>query len=295
MSENAFSLIVCLPGEEPSRHDLAGDSVTFGRSPENNIQMLVAEVSVRHGRLDRDGDGYRIIDPGSTNGTRLNGAPVGPDGAALKPMDRLVIGTVVNAFFVPAAILASTSPAELVASLEASKAPATPKTAAVAVSATPAAPAAPGAPAAPVRPAAPAAPGAPARAAIPVGGSPPAPASPGGTTVKLDQVRGPGVRPAAIPAPPRAPATGVPAAPAAPIAPGGAPAAVPVRPAGAVPLKPPGAAPVRPAAPPAQPGRPPVAPGAAPAPGGVQPIPLKRPAPSNPTIPLPKTPPKPGQ
>ncbi len=94
MSENAFSLIVCLPGEEPARHDLAGDSVTFGRSPENQIQMLVAEVSVRHGRLDREGDGYRVVDPGSTNGTRLNGAPVGPDGVPLKPMDRLVIGTV---------------------------------------------------------------------------------------------------------------------------------------------------------------------------------------------------------
>jgi hypothetical protein len=222
MSENAFSLIVCLPGEEPARHDLAGDSVTFGRSPENQIQMLVAEVSVRHGRLDRDGDVYRIVDPGSTNGTRLNGAPVGPEGVPLKPMDRLVIGTVVNAYFVPAAILASTSPADLVASLEASKAPATPKTAPVAVSAapaTPAAPAAPGAPAAPVRPGVPAAPGAPARAAIPVGGPPAPPTSPGGATVKLDQVRGPGVKPAAIPAPPRPPATGVPAAPATPARP----------------------------------------------------------------------------
>jgi predicted component of type VI protein secretion system len=284
MSENAFSLIVCLPGEEPARHDLAGDSVTFGRSPENQIQMLVAEVSVRHGRLDRDGDVYRIVDPGSTNGTRLNGAPVGPEGVPLKPMDRLVIGTVVNAYFVPAAILASTSPADLVASLEASKAPATPKTAPVAVSAapaTPAAPAAPGAPAAPVRPGVPAAPGAPARAASPVGGPPAPPTSPGGATVKLDQVRGPGVKPAAIPAPPRPPATGVPAAPATPAAPG----AAPVRPAGVVPVKPPGAVPVRP----------PGAPGAAPAPGGVQPIPLKRPAPSSPTIPLPKSPPKPGQ
>jgi hypothetical protein len=272
MSENAFSLIVCLPGEEPARHDLAGDSVTFGRSPENQIQMLIAEVSVRHGRFDRDGEGYRVVDPGSTNGTRVNGAPVGPDGVALKPMDRLVIGTVVNAYFIPTAVLASTPVADLVASLEASKAAATPKTAPVALASPTAAPAAP------VRPAAPAAPGAPARSPVPVGGPPVPPASPGGTTVKLDQVRGPGVKPAAIPAPSRPPVTGVPAAPAAP-------GAAPVRPAGVVPVKPAGAVPVRP----------PVAPGATPAPGGVQPIPLKRPAPSSPTIPLPKSPPKPGQ
>lgn len=279
MSENAFSLIVCLPGEEPIRLDLAGGRVTFGRSPENEVQMLVAEVSVKHGCLDPDPAGYRIVDNGSTNGTRVNGAPVGPEGVVLNPMDRIVIGTVVNAYYVPAAVLASTSVPDLVASLESAKAPATPKTAPVTLSAAPAAPARPAAPGAPapVRPAAPGAPAVPARAAIPVGGAPAAPATPGGTTVRLDQVRGPGVKPAAIPAPPRQPVAGVPAAPAAP-----------VRPAGPVPVKPPGAVPVRPAAP--------AAPAAgAPAPGGIQPIPLKRPAPSSPTIPLPKTPPKPGQ
>mgnify|MGYP001389522404 CR=1 FL=1 len=287
MSENPFSLIVCLPGEEPIRLDLAGGAVTFGRSPENEVQMLVAEVSVKHGRLEPDAAGYRIIDPGSTNGTLVNDAAVGPEGVVLKPMDRIVIGTVVKAYYVPAAVLSTTSVADLVASLEeVAKAPTTPKTAPVALTAA--------APAAPVRPSAPAAPGAPVRAAVPVGGPPVAPASPGGTTVRLDQVRGPGVRPAAVPAPPRQPATG---APAAPTAPGG----IPVRPAGAVPLKPPGAvqpgaAPVRPASSPAQPGRPPVAPAAGGPPSGIQPIPLKRPvAPSSPTIPLPKSPPKPGQ
>lgn len=278
MSENAFSLIVCLPGEEPVRHDLAGDVVTFGRSPENQIQMLVAEVSVKHGRFEREGAGYRVVDPGSTNGTRVNGVPLGPEGAPLKPMDQLVVGTVVNAYYVPAAVLAVTPIADLVASLEASKTAATPKTAPVALVA-PAASSAPGAPPAPVRPSAQ---GAPARAAVPVASPPSAPATPGGTTVRLTQVRGPGVRPAAAPAPPRQPATGAPAGPPAPAA------------SGAVPLKPPGAAPLRPPAP-SQPGRPPAAPASGPAPGGLQPVPLKRPEPSGPTIPLPKAPPKPGQ
>lgn len=243
MSENAFSLIVCLPGEEPVRHDLAGDVVTFGRSPENQIQMLVAEVSVKHGRFEREGGGYRVVDPGSTNGTRVNGVPLGPEGAPLKPMDQLVVGTVVNVYYVPAAVLAATPIADLVASLEASKSAATPKTAPVAL----VAPAA-GAPPAAARPPAP---GAPARAAVPVASPPSAPATPGGTTVRLTQVRGPGVNP-------------------------------------------PGAAPLRPPAP-SQAGRPPAAPGAGTAPGGLQPVPLKRPEPSGPTIPLPKVPPKLGQ
>lgn len=273
-----FSLIVCLPGEAPVQHPLEGDTITFGRSPENSIQMLVAEVSVRHGSLIRGGEGFRIVDPGSTNGTILNGAKVGPEGADLKPMDRLRIGTVVSAFFVPSAVLAATPLPELVASLEAAAPAARPQTAPIAV-------AQPG----PAQPA-------PVRAAVPVS-APAGPAQPGGATVRLDQVRGPaapGVRPAPVGAP------GAPAAPArpAPVAPGAAPA--PLKPPGVAPVAP-GAAPVRPApvAPPgAAPLRPPgVAPVAAPgaaAPVTPQPVPLKRPGPAAPSVPLPKLPPKPG-
>jgi len=261
MSQNSFSLIVFLPGEAPVPYDLQGDTITFGRSPENNIQMLIAEVSVRHGQFVKEGEGYRIVDPGSTNGTKVNGAAVGPEGVALGPMDRLVFGTVVQAYFVPAAVLASTTPADLVASLESAAAvtPANPKTAPVSV-----APA--NAPAAPIR------------SAVPVSVAP-AP-NPGGATVKLDQVRAPGtaVRPAPVPTSPRLPVAGAPAG-----GPPKAPPAAPGKPSVGMPPKAPG-----------QPARP-VAPPAAGVPGALQPVPLKRPAPSSPTIPLPKLPPKPGQ
>lgn len=279
MSENSFSLIVALPGEEPIAHELQGDAITFGRSPENQIQVLVAEVSVRHGQLVREDDGYRIVDPGSTNGTRVNGQPIGPEGVVLNPMDRLLLGTLVPAYFVPSSMLAANAPAKLIATIEASAAPARVKTAPVSI-ASPAA-AAPG-----------------VRAAVPLGA--PAPVVPGGpATVKLDQLRapGPGVRPAPVPTAPR-----LPAAPAA-VAPAAAPA----------PLRPPGVAPVAPVAPanapaaPAAPGAPapvrPAAPLAAaipvkPAAGvipvnpvsGASTVPIKRAAPSAPTIPLPKKP-----
>jgi hypothetical protein len=286
MSENSFSLIVALPGEEPIAHELQGDAITFGRSPENQIQVLVAEVSVRHGQLVREGDGYRIVDPGSTNGTRVNGQPIGPEGVVLNPMDRLLLGTLVPAYFVPSSMLVANAPAKLIATIEASAAPARVKTAPVSI-ASPAA--GPG-----------------VRAGVPFGAAAPAapvPAAPGGpATVKLDQLRapGPGVRPAPVPTAPR-----LPAAPAA-VAPAAAPA--PLRPPGVAPVTP--VAPVAPVAPanaPAGPGAPapvrPAAPLAAaipvkPAAGvipvnsvsGASTVPIKRVAPSAPTIPLPKKP-----
>lgn len=225
MSSSAFSLIVCRPDEAPSRHDLTDDSITIGRSPENGLQILVAEVSVKHGSLSRSGDTFTLTDGGSTNGTTVNGAPVGPEGVGLGPMDKIVFGTVVPAYFVPSAVLDSTPMEELIASIESSPknaAPAAvqPKTAPVATA---------------------------VRAAVPVAVEP----DPGAATVKLDQVRGPApgaARPAPVPLRqplPAVPAGGPPRPPGAPV-----PPAAP-RPGGGQPVKPPVAAP------PAGPGGPP--------------------------------------
>jgi hypothetical protein len=222
MSKKDFSLIVSIPGEDPARHDLSGDSITVGRGPDNGIQVLVSEVSVQHGALNATEESYRIVDNGSTNGTKVNGTPVG-DGVELSPMDRILLGDTVPAYFVPSAILEATPVAEVVASIEerAKESPAP-------VATQPAAPAAPV-----VKP------------AVALPGQAPAA---GAQTVKLDQVK-PG-------APAPGPARPAPAAPKLPTPGGGAPAAP--RPVAPIPLKKPGG------------------PGAA-------------------TIPLPKTPPKPGE
>ncbi len=267
MSQQVFSLIVCIPGEAPVRHDLGQDVVSIGRSPENDIQVLVAEVSVRHGRISRVGESYRFSDVGSTNGTSVNGSPVGEEGIDLSPMDRVFLGTVVPAYFVPSAILDTTPISELVASIEAAPKAATtpvaqPKTAQVAVATA-------------------------VKAAVPLPGAPGA----GASTVKLDQVRAPGtggpvIRPAASPVAPKqplagAPAGGLPKPPGAPSPP--SPPSPPGIPAGGAPRSP---LPGQPAKlPAAQPGSNPEAP---------QPLPLKRPLPGATTIPLPKLPPKPG-
>ncbi len=256
-----FSLIVSMPDQGPVTHDLVGDTLSLGRGPASDIQVLVAEVSVKHGELKADGDGFKISDPGSTNGTLVNGAKVGAEGVALSPMDKILLGATISAYFVPTAVLAATPAEELISSIEASpKKAATPGTAKVAV----AVPAAPGAPVAK------------AAVALPAPG-----ADAGATTVKLDQVR-PG---APAPGPAKPPGPAAPAAPKpAPVVPGS--------------IKPPGVAPAAPAGPPkppaAAPGPP--APGGPPAPKPVSPVPLTRPgaggppAPAAPSVPLPGPP-----
>ncbi len=226
MSNDAFSLVVKIADQDPVKHDLESDSITFGRGPDNGIQILVAEVSVKHGELEKSGDTYKIADHGSSNGTMVNGSPVNSDGTGLAPMDKILLGSTTPAYFVPTAIANSGSLEELIAGIEAA-----PKAAAPVATATAVSPAAPGKPAplqpAAVKPAAvaPAALGKPAPlqlAAVKPAAVKPAAVAPtpvaGASTVKLEQVQ-----------PPK------PGAPAGPVAPkvGGAPA--PMKPPGAVP------------------------------------------------------------
>ena len=239
-----FSIIVSMPDKDPEKFELEGDTTTIGRGPDNDIQVLISEVSVKHGEFVIEGETCKIKDNGSTNGTKVNGAKVGPEGTVLSPMDKLLLGETIPAYFVPTAVLESTPIGELIDSIEASPKSAKPKTAAVAV-ASPGSPAAPGAAKpAPVSPAAPAAakpapvqPGGPPRPAAPAPAKPaaPMPAKPaapvpvqvpdsGASTVRLDQVRPPAPKP-----------------PGAPPAPGG------VKPPQPVPLKrPPAPAPKKP-------------------------------------------------
>lgn len=271
MASTDFSLIVRLPEEGLTRFDLSGERTTLGRGPDNDIQILVSEVSVSHAEFTTAGEAARIVDKGSTNGTLLNGTKVGPEGVEITPMSKLVLGATIDGYLVPSAVLASTPMEELAATIDANATK--PETAPVAVAA---------------------ASGAKPAVAI----AAPASAAPGAQTVRLDQVK-----PTAKPGPvaPKAPG-----APPAPLKPPGAPGAPKI--AAPIPGGPPApAAPKLPA--PAAPGQsappPPPAPGGAPAPGvrPAAPVPLKRPAPGGgapppapnaPTIALPKTPPKPG-
>jgi len=202
MPNQEFSLIVSMPDQDPSQHKLEGDGVSVGRGPDSGIQILVAEVSVQHGAFEATEEGWKLVDGGSTNGTKVNGAPVG-DGVELSPMDRILFGDTIPAYFVPTAVLEATPVEELIGCIDAEKkdAPAPVAEAAPAAAA----------PAAPVKPAA------------------TAPSS-GNSTVKLGQVK-PGARvPVAAQTTPAKPAPvalggAAPGAPKLPPKPGGAPAA----------------------------------------------------------------------
>ncbi len=72
-------LVVSQKGNTPRSYELAEQSLTLGRVPDNAIQLEADNVSARHARLDRTSSGWAITDLGSTNGTHLDGVRLLPD------------------------------------------------------------------------------------------------------------------------------------------------------------------------------------------------------------------------
>ncbi len=62
-------------GESVS-HDLVEKTYPIGRSPENSIRLDDTSVSGRHAELAVIAESFYLKDPGSTNGTLVNGQPV---------------------------------------------------------------------------------------------------------------------------------------------------------------------------------------------------------------------------
>ena len=62
--------------EDGTRVTLADAAVVIGRSGDSTIRLTDASVSRRHAEIRRSGDGWTVTDLGSTNGTRVNGAPI---------------------------------------------------------------------------------------------------------------------------------------------------------------------------------------------------------------------------
>ncbi|WP_334144253.1 DUF3662 and FHA domain-containing protein [Rhabdothermincola sp.] len=77
-----------LPNGE--RYVLDEHPVLIGRLDECDITILDANVSRRHAEIRPRGDGFVVIDLGSTNGTRVNGVPVSE--RELRDGDELTVG-----------------------------------------------------------------------------------------------------------------------------------------------------------------------------------------------------------
>jgi hypothetical protein len=59
-----------------TRITLADTLSTIGRSPDCTVHLPDASVSRRHAEVRPVGDGWLLVDNGSTNGTRVNGATI---------------------------------------------------------------------------------------------------------------------------------------------------------------------------------------------------------------------------
>ncbi len=70
---------------------LVGDSLDIGRLPECAVAVDDANISRRHAQLVAHGDGYTIMDSGSTNGTYVNGFRI-QSPTALRDGDRIKVG-----------------------------------------------------------------------------------------------------------------------------------------------------------------------------------------------------------
>ncbi len=95
-----FHLLVAIPDKEPVSYDVSGEKVTLGRAPDNDIQILVREVSTAHAEFYLTESGYEITDVGSTNGTKVNEVSVKNGRIALNDRDALLLGETIPAYFV---------------------------------------------------------------------------------------------------------------------------------------------------------------------------------------------------
>ena len=59
--------------------ELTSDSFTIGRLPTNDLRLGAKKVSRNHARLERTSRGWKLIDLGSSNGTRLDGTKLRPN------------------------------------------------------------------------------------------------------------------------------------------------------------------------------------------------------------------------
>lgn len=113
-----YHLIVVIPDQEPISYSITGEKITLGRAPDNDIQLLVAEISTHHCEFSKGGDGYQIIDVGSSNGTRVKGQSITNGRVFLNDRDMILLGETIPSYFVYLEEGAELNPKEIIQSIE---------------------------------------------------------------------------------------------------------------------------------------------------------------------------------
>ena len=81
--------LILVSGEGPPEYPLAAFN-TIGRHPDSNLVLADPNVSRNHAEIRPQGDGFVLIDLGSTNGSKVNGVRV--DQRLLADGDELTFG-----------------------------------------------------------------------------------------------------------------------------------------------------------------------------------------------------------
>ncbi len=89
--ENFGTLITTLPGGHKREYALSKTEASIGRAATSDIALRDSKVSRAHTRIECGPDGCWVVDLGSANGTKLNGAPV--ERALLSSGDVISVGS----------------------------------------------------------------------------------------------------------------------------------------------------------------------------------------------------------
>jgi uncharacterized protein involved in exopolysaccharide biosynthesis len=92
-SEKALAYVVLFVGDQPQRiFPIKTSSILLGRADEAQVSISDASVSSHHARIEQNGQGFEIVDLGSTNGTFVAGKRTAR--AQLRNGDQVTIGYV---------------------------------------------------------------------------------------------------------------------------------------------------------------------------------------------------------
>ncbi|MDR1304094.1 MAG: FHA domain-containing protein [Verrucomicrobiales bacterium] len=77
-------------------YELDSPQLTFGRAEDNVLCIPHTSVSSHHGEFRQEGRDYRLVDLGSTNGSKVNDLPV--TDRLLRPGDLILLGNALFAY-----------------------------------------------------------------------------------------------------------------------------------------------------------------------------------------------------
>ncbi|SVC52494.1 uncharacterized protein METZ01_LOCUS305348, partial [marine metagenome] len=88
--------IIVQRGEDVREIDLAKDTFSIGRTPENDLELKDSLISRRHSSIVRRGEEFHVYDLGSSNGTYVNQEKI--EVRVLKDGDQVRIGETLITF-----------------------------------------------------------------------------------------------------------------------------------------------------------------------------------------------------